>query len=206
MQCPPTRLHIAWIAGLAACAILAAPAAPARALSVTPATAFFDLPVGVDVGSVKGSVDFVGMVTGVPSGGVVVSGSTAATDVTFVFTITLDSDSLALILTQVGRETSGSASPVFSAIGEIPGAGSDISPIAFGADGGEWMWDQGLGQGQTTDPFFLSFSSIAVGDQFRMRMTQGADLAIFTVVPEPGMLGLFAVSLVALAWQGRLRR
>lgn len=92
MQGPWARLRTASIAGLAACLIVAA-AAPARALIVIPDTAVFN----VDIPSsflLKGSIDFVGMVTGVPAGGVVLAGSPAATDVTFVFTITLDATPL----------------------------------------------------------------------------------------------------------------
>jgi len=205
MQPSLALLRIAF-ASLAACLVVAGANPPAGALSVTPDPAVFNIPVGGG-DAIKGSIDFVGMVTGVPTGGIVLAGSTAATDVTFVFTITLDADALpdSLFSTNVGQEPFGAGSPVFSAIGTIPGTGPDIVDAFVDADGATWLYDPLPLPGETADPFFLSFSSIAVGDQFRMEEVV-LTLGTFTVVPEPGMMGLFALGVGALGWRlARLR-
>ena len=168
MERPSARLRMASIAALAACLIVAA-AAPARALIVIPDRGVFNIEVPGSGGAIKGSIDFVGMVTGVPAGGVVLAGSTAATDVTFVFAITLDADAIpdSLFSTTVGREPSGAASPTFSAVGTIPGPGSDIANAFVGVNAATWSYDPLVPLGTTADTFFLSFSSVDVGDQFK---------------------------------------
>jgi hypothetical protein len=193
---------MASIAGLAVCVTVAL-AAPARALSVLPDPAVFNLDLGGGT-LLKGSIDFVAMVTGTPIGGVVLAGSVAPTDVTFVFTITLDADAATDVLfsTVVYPEPPIAASPVFAAVGTIPAPGPDIVDAVVSAGVAYWNYAPLPSPGETVDPFFLSFSSVSAGDQFKMEEVV-LPLGMFTVVPEPGTLGILAISFVVLAWRAR---
>jgi len=197
MQAPLARLPIV-VAALAACLVVAG-SRPAQALSVTPVSAVFNLDLGGGV-LLKGSIDFVEMVTGTPTGGVVLDGSVAPTDITFVFTISSDPDadpSVSLFSTRAFRDL-GAASPVFSAVGTIPGPGSDLTFPFVNEVNAYWSYDPVVAPGTTADPFFLSFSSVAVGDMFSFEEVI-LPLATFTVVPEPRLAGLLALGLGALS-------
>jgi hypothetical protein len=208
MQAIP-RLRIVLSVG-SAYLLLAGTPAPATGLAITPDPAVFDLLIG---GSdhFKGNIDFVGMVTGAPAGGVVLGGSVGAGDVTLMFTATIDSDSaLGMASTNIFPFPVLASSPVFSAVGTIPDGGADVSLQFADSDSAIILYDDPgdfeLNPGQTSDTFFLSFSSISVGDQLGFEYVV-LPLGTLTVVPEPGALGLLALGACALAgWmRGRLR-
>jgi hypothetical protein len=134
---------------------------------------------------------------------VVLGGSVGAGDVTLMFTATIDADSVfGMGSTYIFRSPISASSPVFSAVGTIPGAGADVSlPFGVGSENNTIFYDElgdsELGPGETSDTFFLSFSSISVGDQLGLEYVV-LPLGTVTVVPEPGVLGLFALGLGAL--------
>jgi hypothetical protein len=203
MQAPCARLRVAF-AVLAACLAVAASALPAGALSITPDPVVFNLDLGGGV-LLKGNFNFVGLVTGTPGGGIVLDGSVAATDITLIFTAMVDSDSdIGLATTYIFSSPPLASSPVFSAVGTIPGAGVDVTDGFVGSSSATVHYDSPneLDPGETSDAFFLSFSSISIGDQLGMEYVV-LPLGTMTVVPEPEMAALLLVGFGALGWHVR---
>jgi hypothetical protein len=148
------------------------------------------------------------MVTGTPAGGIVLDGSVGAGDVTLILTLAIDSDSdFGLPIVSMFRPPSAS-SPVFSAVGTIPGPGDDVGATFSPATGNaQFIFDDPnqVDPGETSDPFFVSFSTISVGDQLNLEYVI-LPLGTMTVVPEPGTLGLVVLGLAALCWRARRLR
>jgi len=202
MQAPLALLRVAF-ATLAAYLIVAG-APPARALSITPDPAVFNLDLGGGV-LLKGNIDFVGMVTGTPGGGIVLDGSVGAGDITLIFTATIDADSdFGLATTYISRFPN--LSPVFSGVGTIPGAGVDVTNGFVGSSSATVHYDSPneLDPGETSDAFFISFSSISIGDQLNLEYVI-LPLGTVTVVPEPQLTVLLLLGVGALGLRVRKR-
>ena len=203
MQAPFARLPVAF-AAFVACLAVAASALPAGALSITPDPVVFNLDLGGGM-LLKGNFDFVGTVTGTPGGGIVLDGSVGAGDITLIFTATIDADSdFGLATTYISRFPN--LSPVFSGVGTIPGAGVDVTNGFVGSSSATVHYDSPneLDPGETSDAFFLSFSSISIGDQLNLEYVI-LPLGTVTVVPEPQLTVLLLLGMGALGWRVRKR-
>lgn len=145
------------VSALAVALALLLPGA-ASALSVVPDPLAFNISVPGQ-GNIVGTVDFLGAQTGVPAGGVVLDGAPQPTDVTLVFTISLDpssSPTLPLLSLDVTPFHTPSATTYLpTGDGTIAGAGVDVT--SSGIIGG-FSLASGVGPGQTSDPFFISLS------------------------------------------------
>jgi PEP-CTERM motif len=168
--------------------------ASAQALSLTPDPLLFDLSGQGAINVLKGTIDVIGFTTGVPSGATY-AGSISPTDVTILFQASSDPASDLSIpnfyVTTVGATESGR--------GTIPGPNEDVS-----ANGGATFdFPNGLDGGETTDIFFISFSSIAPGATINWEIVV-IPIGQQTAVPEPGtaLLVLSAVGF-ATAWRRR---
>jgi hypothetical protein len=203
MQAPLALRPFAF-ASLAACLIAAGSATPAGALGITPDPVVFSVDLGGGLQFLEGNIDFVNVVTGTPAGGTVLAGSVGATDVTFIFTTSIDVDSdQGMTSTTIFRTPASASSPVFTGAGTIAGGGVDVGSAFVGSSSATLLHDNPVLQpGETTDAWFVSFSSISVGDQLGFEFVV-LPLGTATVVPEPHAAVLVLLGLGALAWRVR---
>jgi hypothetical protein len=188
-----------WALALGCAALLWAGGAGALTLSPNP-TPFSN---GTDIGSIT----LVSTTTGTPLGGTVLAGAVGVSDITLIFQVTMTGGALE----SLGVGGTGIGGPPFlssTGAGWISGADVDITSVTgtagtriFDFDG-----DGELDAGQTSDLFFVSWSSLSdAGDRqinFMINGSVGADFTVSSVVvPEPGfaaLLGLGALALLGL--------
>jgi hypothetical protein len=142
----------------------------------------------------SGQLQLLGIVTGLPSGGVVQFGTIGANDPTLLFqvTVTEDASDLTFIPAVFGGTSIGGG-------GTLPAGNFEVtlvSPFPTTA-----RIQQVIPAGAVTDVFFLSLSALAVGDGVSVRVDFPGSIvsAGFTIVPEPSVAVLLGVGLTALA-------
>jgi hypothetical protein len=150
------------------------------------------------VNLVFGQLQLLGIVTGLPSGGVVQFGTVGADDPTLLFQVSVTEDASDLTLSPV---VFGASS--FGGGGTLPAANFDVtlaSPFPTTA-----RIQQVIPAGAVTDVFFLSLSTLAVGDGVSVRVDFPGSLvaAGFTIVPEPSVAVLLGAGLTVLALSRR---
>jgi len=190
--------------------LLLSPPQPATALGVAPDPLPLDQIFGADATFV-GSLDFLGMGSGVPDGGTVLAGAVAPGDVTFLFQISLDPGAGQSVAFFSFGHPNEAVFPLvlWTGIGTIPGPGADLSGGSIGAYA-SFSTTLPLSPGATTNPIFLSIPTISVGEDFLVAMigtggTQAGNTST-TIVPEPGgfaLRGLGIASLALLCWSSK---
>jgi len=144
-------------------------------------------------------VTLVGSSTGTPSGGVVLAGSAAPTDLTLLLTVQYLGPG-SPTFSQLGLF----ADPLWSSVGWIPGAGVDWTKGATSV-GAALAQSAAIATGAVTDVLFITVPSIDVGKQIDVAFWNGSSNAsgsgdeFATWVPEPGTLALLAGGLALLA-------
>lgn len=176
-------------------------AAPASALSVLPDPLEFDLVLG-GTENLTGRIDFLGMTTGLPTGGMVLDGAVGAGDTTLIFSLEIDESGAGPVFSTNFRFLSGN--PTVTGVGTIPGMGIDV---VSGSLGGLVEYDPpGVGDGEASDAWFISATGLGAGEQIPFEFVV-IPLGSVTTVPEPGTgLLLMLVGLGLLATRGAARR
>jgi hypothetical protein len=198
------KAPLAGLALLAGAFLLLGLSAPAAGLTIDPN------PVLFDNGSVSGSITLVETTTGVPSGGNVLAGSVSGTDLSLVFEVTMDVGSDALGTIGVGVSEPGPFFPIpvdSTGAGDVAGTGDvGISGVSGPADTRIFAFDGGLGSGQTSDRFFVSYASLSEGwsVNFMIGPAEGSQFTVtstLVAVPEASaaLLLLAGVGAAALA-------
>ena len=162
----------------------------ARAISVTPDPLTFDLSPTF---SFAGSIDFVAAAAGVPSGGSVLAGAVSPTDLSLLFTITMDPGSDAITNLSLINFTDAAVG-----IGSVAGPGVDIASGTLNFPDVAFV-GAGVAAGQTSDPIFVSYGSVTDGAEISFELF-GALVALgqVTVVPEPSMALLLGTAMLAV--------
>ena len=142
---------------------------------------FFDPLFGT--GGSRGTMTFVRAVNGVPDGGVLLGGSAAPSDTTFIFQMTLHAESRAL--TTIGVQGAD-----VTAAGWIPGSGAGFSGAALAFNDVQIVLDGPLAGGGSSALFFVSVSAASAGTVLAYWVVEeGAGARIFigtaTVVVAP---------------------
>jgi hypothetical protein len=177
----PKRGRLAMVGAFAAVALAWLPR-PARALTVTPDPLAIGSPF-------LGSVDFLGMTTGLPSGGDVLAGGLGAGDVTLVFQVTVDAESTVAWPNGPDLDLSLAA----TAIGWIPGPDLDVATAEFTLSNTSAHWHSvnstgEINPGETLDPIFVSFAALDPGETLTWVAAGLVDVGTQTVVvPEPSL-------------------
>jgi hypothetical protein len=195
------RVRVLWSAALLS---LLVPLG-AGALTISPNPQSFSN--GTDIGTIT----LVGTATGVPSGGTVLAGAVGVTDVSLIFQVSVTGGALE----SLGVGASGIGGPPFlssTGAGWISGTDVDITSVTgtagtriFDFDG-----DGELDSGQTSDLFFVSYTSLPDDGtrqvNFMVNGSTGSDFTVsaILVVPEPGTLAL--VGVLGLGLFARRRR
>ncbi len=162
-------------------------------------------PVAFSNGTDIGTITLVGTATGVPVGGTVVVGTVGVGDITLIFQVTVTGGALE----SVGVGATGLSGPPFlssTGAGRIAGANVDVTTVTGTAGTRIFDFDSDgdLDGGQTSDLFFVSWSSLSdAGDRkvnFMVNGSVGSDFTVSGVVvaPEPALAVLVAVGALAL--------
>lgn len=174
----------------------------AQALGITPDPLNWDLSGQGAITTLLGTVDFLGMVTGVPTGGVVLDGAVGAGDITLVFQLSLDASS-EFELPEVHALFGGTA--VATGSGWIPGPDADVEATSIV---GQFTNPNGLEPGETFDPVFISFSTLSPGDTLTWEfvLIQMGTQTVTAPEPSVAVLGLTALIGGGLLHRRRSRR
>jgi hypothetical protein len=161
-------------------------------------------PVAFTNGTDTGTITLVGTATGVPAGGTVLAGAVGVSDITLIFQVTVTGGALE----SVGIGATGIGGPPFlSSTGAGPIAGPDTDVTTVTGTAGTRIFDfdtdGDLDAGQTSDQFFVSWSTLSdAGDRqinFMINGSVGADFPVSSVVvPEPGFAALLGLGALAL--------
>jgi hypothetical protein len=147
----------------------------------------------------SGQLQLIGVVTGLPSGGVIQFGTVDGNDPTLLFQVSVVEDASDLTLSPaVFVDT------FFAGGGTIPAANFDVTLISPAP--GTARIQELIPAGALTDIFFLSLSAYEVGDGVSVRVDFPGNLVGtgFTIVPEPSAGVLLGAGLCALTtWRRR---
>jgi hypothetical protein len=193
--------------------LLLSQVAPAAALSAVPEVLRF-------VGHGGGEITIVGIVEGLPPGGILLSGDFDSPDWSVLFFVTRDAsasgdpDSLTQFTVTSGPDLFASPRNAPTAAGWIPGLGVDLASANLTSPPG-WrlQLSEPLRPGEQSDLAFASFARLPVGDLlvFSVPECEGhicqALVVTATLVPEPATAASIALGLAVLAyWQAAVRR
>lgn len=150
------------------------------------------------------TIDFLGMTVGAPAGSTTLAGSVGASDVSLIFTFTVDPETPSSPNAFETLSLFNFGSVPESAFGTLPGSGVDVvdaslslSRVGFDAPG--------LLPGETSDPFFVSYAGDPTGTEISFELLDGGFiLGQVQIVPEPATALLLASGLLVFA--GRRRR
>jgi hypothetical protein len=192
-------------------------AAPAGALSLA------DDAIVIEIGdTVLGTIALQGVSTGIPIGAAALEGVPGAADTSFAFRITLAPTARELGGLRVAATSPAGPTPRNpTGGGVLPGSGVAIGGVGRISAGPAGMLVfvfapgpgpfEGLGPGQTSAPFFVSFADLEAGDllQFGIPSLLRVDFLSTEVVPEPASAALLfggLAGLVAVLRRGAVRR
>jgi hypothetical protein len=182
--------------------------ATAAALALDPNPVEFDS-LGI------GAISITRIQSGIPSGGVLLNGSTSSQDMTVLFSVSLESEPLdgdfASILIYAGVDILGVTRHQPTGAGWIPGDGIDIASasVAAGSHGESWQFvlSEALKRGTNTDVIFASFDAINPEDFVVFGIpAKFDDLSPTLVISEPRTESMLACVLSCLAFSSRFRR
>lgn len=128
--------------------------APAAAVTLVPSSALWEIKEGPaqEVTILSGTIEVIGYETGIPAGATV-AGSIGPNDLTIVFRVSVDPQWQLSITALTPKITPFTA---LTGVGSLPGPDEDVEPGPSFPDN--------LDPGETSDPFFLSFSALSPGD------------------------------------------
>jgi hypothetical protein len=166
---------------------------------------------GFDPG-ISGELRLLAVTAGLPSGGIVLTGSVEVGDVTLVFEVE-NTASVAFSALHTDAIHPASLDPVghagvfYTGFGWIPGAGVDFVAALIASDLASGVFDGTLDPGETSDAFFVSIPALAPGTPFAGALSEVGQYAVglATVVAEPEEALLALVGVVGLARLRRLR-
>jgi hypothetical protein len=197
-----TRSSLACLAAAASLAL----AAPAAALTFAPNP----VPVNHFGGVVVGQLELVDVVTGVPSGGVVLYGAVSPTATTIVLRGSVSVGSSGLLYLGIREILSGSFVE-FDGLGWIAGADEEITSAIEGIPGTAGFLIGGtVDAGEAFDLVFMSYDGGLAADgtlEFIASLVIAPEeVGAALLVPEPGValaLGAAAIALAAALSRGR---
>jgi hypothetical protein len=179
-------------------------AAPALGLWIAPAPVPMPPYTGVDP-TFQAEAHVLAVFTGMPTGGVLLAGSVAATDVTVVFDLELDAGAAQsggfFVVTHPDAPTIS-----WTGMGWIPGPDLDLTGAGIGsyATFGPAAF---LAPGQSTDIMFVSTAVLPVFADFEFVIVGASDgeeaVGFATVIPEPTTGLLLLAGIAALALRAR---
>jgi hypothetical protein len=176
-------------------------------------------PVVFTDGTTTFTVTLVGSTLGLPGGWTQLTGTTNPGDITLIFTLSVSAGAVEVL--RVGARIISTLTLIpTTGTGTIAGSGVDVNAGAGGTTTtprfdfgvvGTPVAGEGVGAGQTSDYFFLSFASLAANSTEAIRFTAdpgvgglfGGDAII---IPEPGSLLLFGMGLGFLGTHVARRR
>lgn len=161
--------------------------------------------ISFTAGGESGTIDFLGHSIGLPSGGVVLDGSVGASDDVLIFTVSLTSGEVRDFTFEFLTLSSTAAGVI--QVGDVDM--ERVNPLAPGYEF-EFRPDALLG-GQTSNPFFVSFSSLTDGASldFVLNFKNGGPAEgsmTVTLAPEPSTALLLGLGLACVSGLARARR